>query len=90
MANVSSYTFDNMSRIGGDSCNQDQRTIQNIQSCNYLLENYRLGECEMGAPIDFATSQPGINYKGTHSMGVGGCNVDSSSEVLLGLSLIHI
>ena len=41
MANVSSYTFDNMSRIGGDSCNQDQRTIQNIQSCNYLLENYR-------------------------------------------------
>lgn len=89
MANVSSYTFDNMSRIGGDSCNQDQRTIQNIQSCNYLLENYRLGECGMGAPIDFATSQPGINYKGTHSIGLGGCNVDSSSEVLLGSLQTH-
>lgn len=89
MANVSSYTFDNMSRIGNDSCAQDQTTIQNIQSCNYLLENYRLADCGMKNPIDFATSQPGVNYSGSNSMGIGGCNVDDNSNLLLGGTQTH-
>lgn len=89
MADISSYTFDNMSRIGSDSCNQDQRTIQNTQACNYLLENYRLADCGMAAPIDFATSQPGINYVGGHGLGVGGCNVEQSSEILIGSLQTH-
>jgi|TARA_B110000093_G_C12967825_1_gene410585 hypothetical protein len=84
MANVSSYTFDNMSRIGNDSCSQDQNTIQSVQSCNYMLENYKLSDCGMKNPIEFATQQPGVNYSGSHSMGVGGCNVDNSSKLLLG------
>ena len=40
MAFVTNYTFDNMSRIGNDVCNQDQNSIQNISQCNYLLQNY--------------------------------------------------
>ena len=40
MAFVYNYTFDNLSRIGNDACTQDQNTIQNINSSNYLLQNY--------------------------------------------------
>jgi hypothetical protein len=34
MANVSSYTFDNMSRIGLDPCCKSQTDIQNVESAN--------------------------------------------------------
>jgi hypothetical protein len=84
MANVSSYTFDNMSRIGNDSCAMDQSTVQSINSCNYLLENFRPDDCGMKKPIDFATSQPGINYSGGNGVAVGGCNINDSSDLLLG------
>ena len=40
MSQVSSFVFENMSRIGNDSCYIDQTTIQNTQACNYLLQNY--------------------------------------------------
>ena len=36
-----SYTFDNLSRIGNDSCCIDQNTIQNAHSANYLLQNVK-------------------------------------------------
>ncbi len=35
MGSVSGFTFDNMSRIGNDSCNLDQNTIQNMNASNY-------------------------------------------------------
>ena len=53
MANVSSYTFDNMSRIGLDSCCIDQDTIQNTASCNYMTQNYFASNCSMKNQIDF-------------------------------------
>ena len=84
MANVSSYTFDNMSRIGNDSCYLDQESIQNINACNYLLQNYFASDCSMKRPIDLATSQPGIFYNGGYNTGAGGCNIDDNSNLMLG------
>lgn len=84
MAYYSDFTFGNLSRIGTDYSTLDQRAIQNTKSCNYLLENYCLQDQCMTKQIAFATSQPFINYSGTHGLGLGGCNVDDSSKLLIG------
>ena len=79
MANVSSYTFDNMSRIGNDQCCISQTDIQNVASCNYSTQNYFAADCSMKNPIELATSQPGIMYNGGYNSGAGGCNINDSS-----------
>lgn len=84
MAHVSPFTFDNMSRIGNDNCYLDQTTIQNTQSCNYLLQNYFSQDCTMKTPIALATSQPSVFYKGGYNVGAGGCNIDDNSKLLIG------
>ena len=84
MAHVSSFTFDNMSRIGSDGSNLDQRTIQDTQQCNYMLQSFFANDCTMQKPIALATTQPCVNYKGSHNVGLGGCNVDDSSNLLIG------
>ena len=89
MANVSGYTFENMSRIGNDHCYLDQFTIQNMASCNYSLENYFANDCTMKKPIALATSQPCVFYNGPSSVGSGGCMVDESSKLLIGSLQTH-
>jgi hypothetical protein len=73
-----------MSRIGNDSCSQDINSIQNSQACTYTLQNYFSQDCSMSQAKSLATTQPGINYSGSFGMGVGGCNVDDSSKLLIG------
>jgi len=89
MANVSSYVFDNMSRIGNDGCSLDQRSIQSLETCNYSLQNYFANDCSMKKPIALATTQPGINYKGGFNSGAGGCNIDQNSQLLIGSIQTH-
>jgi len=89
MAQASSFTFDSMSRIGNDQCSMDQNTIQNVEACNYLLENYGANDGGMNRQIKFATSQPGIFYSGGNSMAVNGSNVDQSNSLLLGSINAH-
>lgn len=89
MAFVTNFTFDNLSRIGDDVCYQDQETVQNIQACNYTLQNYFADDCTMRKPIDLATTQPGIMYNGPSGVGSGGCVVDASSKLLLGGLVTH-
>ena len=84
MAYVSDFTFNNLSRIGNDSCCIDQTSIQNSQSCSYLLQNYFSQDCSMKDAKSLATSQPCINYTGGFGLGAGGCNVDESSKLLIG------
>lgn len=79
-----SLKFDNLTRIGEDNCGLSQQNIQNKNANEYLLKNYFLSDCGMKKPIDFATSQPNINYSGGFGLGAGGCNVMTSSELLLG------
>lgn len=89
MANVSSYTFDNMSRLGLDQCNKSQTDIQNVSSCNYTLQNYFASDCTMRNPIELATTQPGIMYSGGYGSGAGGCNINDSSKLLIGTIQTH-
>jgi len=89
MASVSSYTFDNMSRIGLDSCYKSQTDIQNVASCNYNTQNYFASDCSMKNPISLATSQPGIMYNGGYNVGAGGCNINSNSELMIGTIQTH-
>jgi hypothetical protein len=84
MAYVSDFTFNNLSRIGNDNCCVDQTSIQNSQSCSYLLQNYFAQDCSMKDAKSLATSQPCINYTGGFGLGAGGCNVDDSSKLLIG------
>lgn len=89
MANVSSYSFNNMSRIGLDQCCQSQEDIQNVASCNYTTQNYFSSDCTMKSPIHLATSQPGIMYNGGHNIAAGGCNIMDSSKLLIGTIQTH-
>jgi hypothetical protein len=89
MATYSGYTFDNMSRIGLDSCCVDQDTIQDIASCNYMTQNYFASDCSMKNPISLATSQPGIMYNGGFNSGAGGCNINESSKLQIGTIQTH-
>ena len=89
MANVYSYTFDSPSRIVLDQCNKSQTDIQNVASCNYQTQNYFASDCSMKNPIALATSQPGIMYNGGYNSGAGGCNIDNSSQLLIGTIQTH-
>lgn len=77
---VSDYTFYNKTRIGDDSCDQSQQSMQNASQANYMLTNFRPA-CPMGNAVDFATSQPNINFTGSHQVGINGCNIDQNSEL---------
>ena len=87
-AYVSDYTFNNLSRIGEDGCSLGQRGIQNVEASNYMLQNFFSDDCTMKRPIEFATSQPSINYTGGHQVGAGGCNIDTNSQLLIGGSAL--
>lgn len=84
-----SYTFDNMSRIGLDSCNLSQTDMQNVTACNYFTQNFFASDCSMKKPIDLATTQPGIMYNGGHQVGAGGCNINDSSKLQIGTIQTH-
>lgn len=83
LSNQSAF-FNNGSRIGEDHVGLSQTNIQNTQVVGYMLKNHYLGDCGMKNPIELATSQPNIFYTGSHGLGLGGCNVDESSELLIG------
>lgn len=70
----SDYTFNRQTRIGGDSCDMSQRGIQDMNAANYMLTSFQ-PSCPLNSTIEFATSQPAINFTGS----IGGCNVDDSS-----------
>jgi hypothetical protein len=82
MAFVSDYKFHNKTRIGEDSCDISQRNVQNVNFSNYMLNNYR-PDCPMSNAVEFATSQPMVNFSGSHQVGIGGCNINSNSELLI-------
>ena len=89
MAFTSDYTFDNMSRLGNDSCCISQNDIQNVSSCNYMTQNYFASDCSMRNPISLATTQPGVMYNGGYNSGAGGCNIDESSQLQIGTIQTH-
>jgi hypothetical protein len=89
MATVSSYTFDNMSRIGLDECCKSQTDLQNVNSANYMLQNYHISDCSMKNTINLATTQPGIMYNGGFNSNFCGTNIDTNSKLLIGTIQTH-
>ena len=89
MATYSGYTFLNMSRIGLDDCCVDQSTIQDVAACNYMTQNYFAADCSMKNVKELATTQPGVMYNGGFGSGAGGCNINDSSELLIGTIQTH-
>ena len=83
------FTFDSLSRIGDDSCGLSERNNQNVSQSNYLLTNFFSQDCGMKRPIEFATTQPNINFTGGYQVGAGGCNIDTNSELLIGTINTH-
>ncbi len=84
MSYKTDYTFNDLTRVGDDYCTIDQNQIQNVNTCNYLLQNYYTKDCSMKDAKALATSQPCINYKGSYGMGANGCNVEENSKLLIG------
>ena len=82
MASVYDYKFYQTSRLGDDNCDQTQRNLQNAQASTYMLDNFRPA-CPMSNAIDFATSQINVNFTGSHTVGINGCNINENSELTL-------
>lgn len=75
-------TFNTTTRIGDSMDDLSQQNIQDTAAANYRLMNYK-PQCPMTNAIDFATSQPAINFTGSHTVGIGGCNIDENSNLTL-------
>ncbi len=90
-ASVYNYTFDNLTRLGDDSCGITSRDVQNNASGTYTTTNYFLKWCGMKQPIEFATRQPNIFYNGGYGnyCGAGGCNIQSDSNLKIGSIQTH-
>jgi hypothetical protein len=82
MASVFDYTFYQTARIGDDTTDLSQRTLQNSQYATYMLDQFRPA-CPMRSAVDFATSQLNINFTGSKQVGIGGCNIDESSSLTI-------
>jgi len=82
MASVHNYNFYQTTRLGDDKTDLSQRTLQNSEFANYILDSFR-PSCPMNSAIDFATSQPNINFTGSRQISVGGANISESSKLLI-------
>jgi len=82
MASVYDYNFYQSARLGDDRVDLSQRTLQNSEYANYMLDSFRPSG-PMTSAIDFATSQPNINFNGSHQVSIGGSNIAESSQLLI-------
>ena len=73
-------SFYEQTRIINDNTDKSQEELQNAQSATYNLSNFR-PSCPMSSAINFATSQPNVNFTGGHQTGFGGCNIDDNSKL---------
>ena len=89
MSNSSYAPFDNSTRIGNDATDISSRTVQSMTHANYMLNNFFSSDCTMTRPIELATSQPNVFFKGGNQVGAGGCNIDENSELLIGKINTH-
>jgi hypothetical protein len=82
MASVHDYNFYQTTRLGDDRTDFSQQTLQNAEYANYMLDGFRPA-CPLSNAIEFATSQPNINFTGSYSTSIGGSNIGESSKLLI-------
>ena len=79
MASISSYSFNNMARLGQDSTDQTQRTVSNTRFANYTLSNY-FSQNLSNDHVNFALPQQTMNFSGhAYGSGLSGVAVDVDS-----------
>ena len=81
MAQSNKLMFDNLTSIGSDQCGLTQRNVQNMAIGDYLTTGFFNSDCGMKQPINLATNQPGVFFSGSSQVGLGGCNIDTNSEL---------
>ena len=83
MASVSSYSFNNMARLGEDSTDKTQRTVSNTRFANYTLSNY-FSQNLSDDHVKFAIPQQTMNFNGqVYGSGLNGMVVDIDSMLNL-------
>ena len=87
MNQVHGYSFDKQSRIGNDECGVSAREVQNNATGSYNTTNYFLDSCGMDKPINFATQQPNIFFKG--GTNAPSCNIVKESTLKIGSLQTH-
>lgn len=74
--------FDNISRIGFDSADMTNRHKQNVESANYVLENY-MGYNSVTSAVKLSTQQPNVFMSGSSGGGINRNNIDIDSMLQL-------
>ena len=83
MATLSSYTFNNMGRLGTDVTDQSQKNVYNTRFANYTLSNY-FSHTLSDSHVNFAIQQPTLSFTGlTHGRGLSPNSVDVDSTLML-------
>ena len=78
---TSDYTFHQSGRLGNDTIDNTQKTLQNTQYLNSVLSNYNSDKSST-AYVDFATQIPGMMVSGMNGgNGLGGNSVEHESEL---------
>jgi hypothetical protein len=80
---MSSYSFNNLGRIGSDLTDNTQKNLYNTRFANYMLSDYHSSH-PTDSSIDFAISQPNIMVNGSHNgAGIHGSVIDNDSFLML-------
>ena len=74
--------FNNISRIGSDNSDLTNRSIQNTNASNYMLQNYSVYSPESSA-LNLAVSQPNVFFNGTPAGGINSNYIDDNSNLKL-------
>ncbi len=82
----SSFAFNNSGRLGNDDSFRDITSVQNAQSCSYVMQNYAGGCGTPQQAVGFALSQPMVNYTGA---GLPPSKVDAESKLLISTLQTH-
>jgi hypothetical protein len=83
-----SQLFNSIGRIGNDECSVLQNNLQNTKSGTYRLTNFGVADCNMTKPMEFALQQPNVFYNGSHQVGLGGCNINTNTQLRIGKAKI--
>lgn len=84
MSSISSYSFNNMSRIGYDTNDTSQQNMENTRFSGYVLSNFYNDSSLMDTQVKFASEQPTILTSGlAGGYGIGAGVVDNESSLLL-------
>ena len=83
---MSHYSFFNSDRIGSDSVDNTQKTLENTRYSSYALANFfnYSQPTESSQYVNFATQQPNVMFSGvSNGRGLVGSLVDSDSNLTI-------